>query len=132
MKPKLPAKLQPYSADIVAVLKSWRYCDVYFPGHGINAAGLAKHYMNVKQLWHCKARDIRKLIQYARLNEPEGNRIGGTPDDGYYFCLTWEELQPTLAHLIAEVATRNETIRKLKTAFQEQRQPELFEPTELQ
>ena len=123
MKPQLPERLQPYDADIVMLLKNLRLDGKCYPGHGVDAEALAKTYRSWAGV-NCTARDIRKLVQYARLNVPEGNRIAGTPDEGYFFCLSAEEMKGTVAHLISEVATRNETIRKLKEAFTEQ--PELF------
>ena len=123
MKPQLPERLQPYDADMVMWLKDARYTRTIFPEDGITAHEIAITYGHRHGVTFTP-RDIRRLIQYARLNVPEGNRIAGTPDEGYFFCLNAEEMKGTVAHLISEVATRNETIRKLKEAFTEQ--PELF------
>ncbi len=124
MKPMLSDRLLPYARILVKHLRIRREDGTYYPEHGIKAKDLAAAYSDHVLDEYLTERDIRRIIQYARLNIPEGNRIAGTPDEGYFFCLNAEEMRGTVAHLISEVATRNETIRKLKEAFTEQ--PELF------
>ena len=124
MKPMLSDRLLPYARIIVKHLRIRREDGTYYPGHGIKSKALAGGYSHHILDEYLTERDIRRIIQYARLNVPEGNRIAGTPDEGYFFCLNAEEMRGTVAHLISEVATRNETIRKLKEAFTEK--PELF------
>ena len=124
MKPILSDRLLPYGSILVKHLRIRRQDGTYYPEHGVKAKELAASYSRLIDGDTITDRDIRRIIQYARLNVPEGNRIAGTPDEGYFFCLNAEEMRGTVAHLISEVATRNETIRKLKEAFTEQ--PELF------
>ena len=124
MKPMLSDRLLSYASLIVNHLRIYRQEGVYYPGHGITARALSGGHSQRITGENLSERDIRRIIQYARLNIPEGNRIAGTPDEGYFFCLSADEMRGTVAHLISEVATRNETIRKLKEAFTEQ--PELF------
>lgn len=124
MKPILSDRLLPYAPLIVKYLRMYRQDGIYYPGHGITARELSGGHSQRITGENLSERDIRRIIQYARLNVPEGNRIAGTPDEGYFFCLNAEEMKGTVAHLVSEVATRNETIRKLKEAFLEQ--PDLF------
>lgn len=124
MKPTLSDRLLSYAPLIVNHLRVYRQEGICYPGHGITAKALSGGHSQRITGENLSERDIRRIIQYARLNVPEGNRIAGTPDEGYFFCLNAEEMRGTVAHLISEVATRNETIRKLKEAFTEQ--PELF------
>lgn len=124
MKPTLSDRLLSYAPLIVKYFRSHREDGTCYPGHGLTAKVLSGGFFWSITGENLSDRDIRRIIQYARLNVPEGNRIAGTPDEGYFFCLNADEMRGTVAHLISEVATRNETIRKLKEAFTEQ--PELF------